>query len=247
MCPRQAGIIELLQGIVEIRRRMVVCGGRPNLGERVCPGDGIRVGEYGRAALVLAETSEVLKGWTRTPPSVSPAAAGQERPLLDLTSGVVQFFPYHPRSLNVRTPFLNAGVEGTEFVVRVTPEETYLIVFSGRVRAENQFGAIVVSGDWAVTARAGAAPVPRISVCPRDAVRWAIYYPPVLDDLAPGSGRRGTSDLPEAVRAQPSTCTARTASPRRSQSGLRCGPRCGDRSASVGLPRRIAVAGRAVG
>jgi tetratricopeptide (TPR) repeat protein len=199
-CDSAIGIIESLQGIVEVRRQNDRLWRAAKLGERVCPDDAIRVGEYGRAALALAETNEVLRLDQNTTIRL-PAAAGQERPLLDLVMGVVQFFSNHPRSLNVRTPFLNAGVEGTEFLVRVTSDETFLIVFNGRVRAENQLGAIVVSGDQAVTARASAAPVPQVPVRPRDAVRWAIHYPPVLDDLAPGAARRGASDLPEAVRA----------------------------------------------
>jgi ferric-dicitrate binding protein FerR (iron transport regulator) len=199
-CAPVVAVIESLQGIIEVRRQSDRLWRAAKLGEQVCLGDGIRVGEYGRAALVFVETSEVLRLDQNTTIRL-PAAAGQERPLLDLIMGVVQFFSNHPRSLNVRTPFLNAGVDGTEFVVRVTSGETSLIVFSGRVRAENQFGAIVVSGDRAVTARPGAAPVPQIPVRPRDAVNWAIHYPPVLDDLATGSGRPAASDLPEAVRA----------------------------------------------
>src|SRR3954468_20033950 len=153
-CGSGTGIIESLQGIVEIRRQNDRLWCPAVLGEAVCPGDGIRVGEYGCAGLSLVETSEVLRLDQNTTIRL-PADIGQERPLLDLIKGVVQFFSNHPRSFNVHTPFLNAGVEGTEFVVRVTSDETYLVVFSGRVRAENQFGALVVSGDRAVTARSG--------------------------------------------------------------------------------------------
>jgi tetratricopeptide (TPR) repeat protein len=199
-CASPTGIIESVQGTVEIRRQDDRMPRPAALGDAVCPGDAIWVGEYGRAALVLVETSEVIRLDQNTAIRL-PVAAGQERPLLDLIMGVVQFFSNHPRSLDVRTPFLNAGVEGTEFVVRVTSDETFLLVFSGRVRAENQFGTVVVSGNRAVTARPGAAPMPQIPVRPRDAVRWAIHYPPVLADLAANSGRHAASDLPDAVRA----------------------------------------------
>jgi tetratricopeptide (TPR) repeat protein len=199
-CAPGTGTIESLQGIVEIRRQSDRLWRPAALGETVCPGDGIRVGEYGRAGLAFSETNEVLRLDQNTTIRL-PAVAGQERPLLNLIMGVAQFFSNHPKSFNVQTPFMNAGVEGTEFVVRVTSGETYLAVFSGRVRAENQFGAVVVSGDRAVTAGPGTAPVPQIPVRPRDAVRWAIYYPPVLADLANGSGQPPSSDLPEAVRA----------------------------------------------
>src|SRR6188768_3164721 len=87
-CASAAGIIESLQGIVEIRRENGRLWRAAKLGERVCPGDGIRVGEYGRAALVLTETNEVLRLDQNTTIRL-PAAAGQDRPLLNLVMGVV--------------------------------------------------------------------------------------------------------------------------------------------------------------
>ena len=76
---------------------------------------------------------------------------------------------------------MNATVEGTEFVLRVGETETELIVFEGRVRFENAAGGLVVASREAALARAGEAPVRRVLVKPREAVEWALYYPPLID------------------------------------------------------------------
>ena len=81
-------------------------------------------------------------------------------------------------SLQIHTPFVNAVVEGTELVLRVGEAETELIVFEGRVRFENAAGGLVVASREAALARAGEVPVRRVLVKPREAVEWALYYPP---------------------------------------------------------------------
>jgi ferric-dicitrate binding protein FerR (iron transport regulator) len=76
----------------------------------------VRVGPLGRAALALADDS-VLRLDQRTTlrlQSVSEA----EPSLLELLLGAVHFFARRPRTLEVETPYVNAAVRGTEFLVR---------------------------------------------------------------------------------------------------------------------------------
>jgi tetratricopeptide (TPR) repeat protein len=76
---------------------------------------------------------------------------------------------------------VNAAVEGTEFFIKVERDHTSLSIFEGHVSAYNQAGSLALTSGQSAVARAGEAPVPRVIVRPRDAVQWALYYPPILD------------------------------------------------------------------
>lgn len=75
----------------------------------------------------------------------------------------------------------NAGIQGTEFVVRVVPGEARIFVLEGEVLASNAAGHLRLTSGEAAVAEAGKAPRRLIVVKPRDAVQWALYYPPLID------------------------------------------------------------------
>jgi tetratricopeptide (TPR) repeat protein len=100
--------------------------------------------------------------------------------LISLLKGAAHFFSRAPRSLEVRTAFVNAGVEGTEFFIKVDENQTFLTVFEGKVLAKNDAGSVGVTGGQSAVAEKGKAPVLRVVARPRDAVQWALYYPPVI-------------------------------------------------------------------
>ena len=116
--------------------------------------------------------------------------------LVNLLKGAAHFFSRGPRSLEVQTPFTVAGVRGTEFLVSVEVRQDLLSVFEGTVVAENQAGSLTLTGGQSAVAEAGKAPVLRIVARPRDAVQWALYYPPVLylrpDEFPAGPDWQGT-------------------------------------------------------
>ncbi|HNP29735.1 MAG TPA: TonB-dependent receptor, partial [Nitrospirales bacterium] len=67
------------------------------------------------------------------------------------------------------------------FLVEVVDEQATIWVFEGRVYASNDRGNLtLVSGQTAVS-QAGQAPALVTVVKPRDAVQWALYYPPLID------------------------------------------------------------------
>ena len=76
---------------------------------------------------------------------------------------------------------MNATVEGTEFVIRVDANETNISVLEGTVRVENSLGKLLLKGGEAAVAKAGEGPKRQLDIRPRDAVQWALYYPPILD------------------------------------------------------------------
>ncbi len=157
------------------------------LGDTFCAGDMIRVLENSRADLAFANQPllRLDQNSTITLGAIKEESSGLAGLLkgaasLDLVQGVAHFFSRLPRNLEVRTGFVNAGVEGTEFLVAVDDTKTSITVFEGKVMAANSAGSLgLTSGQSAVTEK-GKAPVLQTVVNPRDAVRWALYYPPVI-------------------------------------------------------------------
>ncbi|MBV8588733.1 MAG: FecR domain-containing protein, partial [Acetobacteraceae bacterium] len=81
---------------------------------RLCPGESVVVGPRSRAALRLQDTGQVIRLDQGTTLRVLPARR-RGRPLLNLARGIIQLFSPGNRPLDVQTPFVTAGVEGTEF------------------------------------------------------------------------------------------------------------------------------------
>uniref|UniRef100_UPI0005EBBE67 hypothetical protein n=1 Tax=Methyloterricola oryzae TaxID=1495050 RepID=UPI0005EBBE67 len=86
-----------------------------------------------------------------------------------------------PSSLDVKTPFINAAIKGTEFLVASGEAEGQVTVFEGRVEASNPKGSVTLDSGQTATAQAGQAPLRKIVIAPEDAVQWALYYPPLID------------------------------------------------------------------
>lgn len=187
-----------VQGTVEARRADQKLWESVRLNDVFCPGDMIRTRERSRAAIVLSNES-ILRLDQMTTLTIS-FVKKKEASLIDLLKGAVHFFSRVPRGLEMMTPFVNAFVEGTEFYVSVDIDRTFISIFEGHVTAVNEAGSLSLSRGQSAIAHAGKAPALRIVAKPRDAVQWALYYPPILDyrliDFPGGSER----DWQERVR-----------------------------------------------
>jgi tetratricopeptide (TPR) repeat protein/opacity protein-like surface antigen len=180
-----------VQGTLEVRRARQSRWEAVRQDERFCLGDAVRTGENSRAAILL-HPETVIRLDQHSSLVFSPATSGPAASWLELLKGAAHFISRDPRSLQIVTPFANAAIEGTEFLVRVIPGETRVIVYEGRVRVSNAAGSVGVGSGAAALAQAGSAPVTEAVVRPRDAVAWTLYYPPVLF--------RGTPRAEEAAR-----------------------------------------------
>ena len=100
--------------------------------------------------------------------------------VIGLVQGAAHFFARGPRSLEVQTPFTIAGVRGTEFYIGVDQNQALLTVFEGTVVAQNSAGSLSLTDGQSAVAATGKAPVLTVVARPRDAVQWALYYPPVI-------------------------------------------------------------------
>src|SRR5918996_819132 len=166
-----------VQGNVEVRRAGQTQSQPARLNETYCPGDRIQVGERSRADVALVN-QPVLRLDQNT--TITLAGLKEERAsLIDLARGAMHFFSRLPRNLEVNTAFVNAGVEGTEGVIEVQADRTLVTIFEGRVLAANAAGSLSLTDGQSAVAEQGRAPVLRTVVRPRDAVQWALYYPPV--------------------------------------------------------------------
>ncbi|GGO83315.1 hypothetical protein GCM10011348_26790 [Marinobacterium nitratireducens] len=146
----------------------------------LCADDSLRVGALSRAAIEFHRDTNLLRLEQNTVVTLSAPQAEQPS-WIELLEGAVYFISRVTQQLNIRTKFLNASVEGTEFMVRVERERSMLWVFEGRVLASNDIGRLPVNSGEAAIARAGEAPVRHLVVSPRNAVQWALFYPPLID------------------------------------------------------------------
>ena len=171
-----------------------------SLHQTLCPGSTVRTQARSRAALLLRNNTVLRLSQTST---LTLPAAQPDKPFwLELLDGAINVITRTPKKFQVDTPFVNAAVDGTEFFVKIAraplPEggeinsgQTTVSVFEGRVIAENTTGRVTLRRGEAATAGADQAPVTSIPANPRDAVHWALHYPPILsyrlDDFKEGN------------------------------------------------------------
>ena len=177
-CEKSVAKVVSVQGIVELQRVSETQWQPVQLYDTYCPGDTIRVQARSRADVALLNQA-VLRLNANTTITLE-AVKAERTSVIELLKGAVHFFSRGPRSLDVQTPFTVVGVRGTEFFISVEADKTFLSIFEGQVVAANQAGSLALSGGQSAVAEAGQAPVLRVVARPRDAVQWALYYPPVI-------------------------------------------------------------------
>ena len=138
-----------VEGSVEVQRHSTGSWIPVNRGDVLCTEDTVRVREFGRALVTLPDGSAL-----RLEANTSfrlPEPAGGIGTIVDLILGTIHVISRDPRSLTFRTPYMNAGLEGTEFDIRVADQKTTVAVLEGQVLATNSAGmAHVPSGQVAI-------------------------------------------------------------------------------------------------
>lgn len=180
-CGQWAAKAVSVQGNVEAKRSGDSEWQAIRLNDTYCPGDSIRVQERGRADILLSNDT-ILRLDQKTSVTISGAEKGKTF-LINLVKGAAHFFSRFRKSLTVVTPFVNATVEGTEFLVKVEDDKTFLSIYEGQVSAVNDTGSIMIASGQSAVAEKGKAPAIQIVARPRDAVQWALYYPPVFSHI----------------------------------------------------------------
>lgn len=177
-CAEWVGKVISVQGDVQALRDGDTQWRTASLNDTFCPGDTVRVQERSRADIMLANDA-IFRLDQKT--IITFSGPDREKTfLINLRNGIAHFFSRFRRSLKVSTPFVNATVEGTEFLVKVENDRTFMSVFEGKVDFANEKGSILLASGQSAVAAAGQAPAIQVVARPRDAVQWTLYYPPVF-------------------------------------------------------------------
>jgi len=178
-CDPWAAKIASIQGNVEARRSHGSDWQSVKLNELFCPGDQIRVGDKSRAGVILA--NETLVRLDENTAITLTAIEKESFSLVEILKGIAHFISRVPRSLKVNTPFVNAAIEGTEFVVAIANQQTTVTVFEGTVLTQNDQGELRITNGESAVAKVDTAPSKTLLARPRDTVQWALYFPPIID------------------------------------------------------------------
>lgn len=106
--------------------------------------------------------------------------------------GAGYFITRFPKKFKVTTPHMNAAVEGTEFMVQITPDATKLTVLEGKVSSQSRATGntqLVAAGQSIASSAAGVSTIETV-VKPEDAVQWVLRYPPISDQSDPSEFSR---------------------------------------------------------
>jgi tetratricopeptide (TPR) repeat protein len=183
-----------VQGTVQLVRATGTS--QAELDATLCAGDQLRVLDRSRAAVSLNNETTVRldQGTTLT---LGPPTQDNASPLA-ICSGALFVITRTPRRFRITTPFVNANVKGTEFLVEVeraaVPDQCALdaavapqvannagvarvTVYEGTV----DLGEIeLVSGETAVASDRGPAEK-TIAVRSKDSATWTLHVPTILD------------------------------------------------------------------
>ncbi|MBI2779245.1 MAG: FecR domain-containing protein [Gammaproteobacteria bacterium] len=177
-CANWVAKIVSTEGAVEARAHMEAAWQPVKPNQVFCPGNMLRTQAHSRAALLLNNQTVLRLSQKSTLTFPAPQA---DKPFwLELLNGAVNVITRTPKKFQIDTPFVNAVVDGTEFLVTTAENEATVSVFEGHVSATNPQGQLVLKSGESASASPGQPPASRILVHPRDAVQWALYYPPVL-------------------------------------------------------------------
>src|SRR5262245_41248004 len=206
-CAEWSAEVSSVEGLVEIRRTATAVWTALGPGERVCTEDSVRVGRSSRATLVLPDGGDLRLDELTTVNLPEPPSAGT---LIELLRGIIHVISRDPRSLSFKTPYANAGLEGTEFDIRVDANErlTEVVVLEGVVAVTAPRGDLHVASDHVAVVRDGQAPTATPLAQPIERMRWASHFPPIIDQPLPGA-----DDEPsQAQQADPDFYAYRAAS-----------------------------------
>jgi tetratricopeptide (TPR) repeat protein len=178
-CDQVAQLVSV-EGMVEKRSDEQAAWQKAELDDRFCAGEALRTIGDSRAAVRLA--NDTLLRLDGDSALTFTQIAASSTSLLDLIRGAIHFISRTPKSLEVKTPYINASIEGTEFVVRIQNQATEVTVLEGVVVASNDAGSIRLKANQAGRAAIGQQPVLIEIAKPFDAVAWALYYPPLPED-----------------------------------------------------------------
>lgn len=161
-------------------------------GDRFCSDVSVRVGAASSAVLELANQTVVRLSEQS---AVSFRRGSQTTSVVGMQRGRGHFLSRTPQRFNATTPYLNAAIDGTEFLLVAGGEADQLTLFEGQVTAA---GRTLKPGEALRVTRAGETEV-RVGAGSRDGLDWALHYPPLSGTaLAEARARLAAGDAAAA-------------------------------------------------
>ena len=191
-CPEWVAKAISIQGTVELRvsetKSSSIKRWQPvKRGDTFCANALVRVKSDSRAALILTNDTVLRLDQNSTITFTDLSASKASK--LTLSKGVAHFISRVKQAFEVVTPFVNAAVEGTEFVVAADDKQSQVTVLEGKVRVSNNKGEVLLTKNKIAIAKKDQGPVLNVNLKPRDAVQWALYYPRILESGSSNSTR----------------------------------------------------------
>ncbi|MEQ1558637.1 MAG: tetratricopeptide repeat protein [Methyloglobulus sp.] len=185
-CTQVVAKVASAQGIVMMRAYEADEWQRIHTDDQICSGATVRTLLRSRATLIESSLAVITLDQHSTLTFTAPPAPDKVSSwFIDLLEGRVFFRSRKPQHLDIHTPFINAVHKGTEFMVAVDTKQAEITVFDGQVAGENSAGKITINQGFKGIAEAHRAPqVQALKISPEDAVQWALYYPPIVDDVS---------------------------------------------------------------
>ncbi|MXS83728.1 TonB-dependent receptor [Nitrosomonas oligotropha] len=204
-CKSEVARVVSMQGTIEIRRAQENIWQQAGMEVVLCAGDMIRARSHSRAALRLSNNS-MLRLDQKTSITFPVVQEEKGASLLDLFEGAIHIITRTPKPFKIRTPFVNASVEGTEFLVGLKEDNAEVVVYEGKVSVSNELGSLLLHDHEAAITHKGQAPRKEIIIRPADAVQWALYYPVILDYWQ--SGDKDNANANDLIRQAGQLLTA---------------------------------------
>src|SRR5918992_1942117 len=158
-----------------------------SLHETLQAGDIVRTGPGSRVAVLLADGSQ-LKVNANSQLLLKQIASPTRQVAVRLMQSLLRLFSGEiwirslAEPLEIETFAATATLRGTELNLAVEPvEAARLTVVEGVVEFRNPQGSVLVVAKEQAIAKPGEAPRKVVIINPRDAVQWALYYPPLID------------------------------------------------------------------
>ena len=176
-CQNWVALLESREGLVEVKLANSEVWQAVEVGACVPENSQLRV-SGGRAVLRLPNES-YLRASSDT---LIEFSVPSERSWITLVKGWLHFLTRTPSEFDVETPYVNAGVKGTEFTISVDEDaqSSEITVLEGNILADDGTTQVSVSGGNRARFQSDQAPSVFHIDSNQESVQWTLYYPPLL-------------------------------------------------------------------
>jgi tetratricopeptide (TPR) repeat protein len=194
-CENPVAQVDSADGRVEVRPAGLRIWEALQPGDRLCLEDVVRTAVAASATFRLPDNSLTILGEDGSMSFGTPR--NEEGTLLDLVRGALVIISRDPRFLKITTPYGDAGLEGTEFLLEVDGVALALTVFEGSVELDTAgFGTRYIDGQQAITVgRAGFGELAEADPFQRELL-WARHFDRVLDGPLPAWDEEPADGVP---------------------------------------------------